>query len=192
MLVRSLARSLARFHPILSAEENNLIGTIPSEIGLLEDLTVWGMERGNLTSTIPTEIGRLTNLVFIDLDFNELTGTLSDELLSLSSLNQLDLNNNKLSGSINGIGVFPDMEFLQLHDNFFTGTVPEGVGTFTGMTAFTLHESSISGTMPQSVCDLVVGAGNGGVLTSLIADCSTTNPNIVCDCCTDCRAPQQP
>ena len=145
------------------------------------------MERGKLTSTIPTEIAKLTNLIFLDFDFNELTGTLTSELLSLSSLTQLDLNDNQLSGSINGIGVFPNMTFLQLHGNAFTGTVPEAVGTFTKLGAFTLHESNISGTMPTSVCNLRASANLGGILTSLIADCSEPNPNVICDCCTDCR-----
>jgi Leucine-rich repeat (LRR) protein len=145
------------------------------------------MERGGLTSTIPTEVGLMTNLIFIDLDFNALTGSLSSELLSLSSLTQLDLNNNQLTGSIEGIGVFPELQFLQLHDNLFTGTVPEGVGTFSNLAAFTLHETEISGVMPQSVCDLLATEGNGGVLGSLIADCSLPNPDIECTCCTDCR-----
>ena len=49
---------------------------IPTEMALLTDLVIWGMEQGGLTSTIPTEIGTMTNLVFIDFDFNELTGPL--------------------------------------------------------------------------------------------------------------------
>ena len=72
------------------------------------------MERGGLTSTIPTEIEALTNLVFLDLDFNQLEGSLTTQLLSLRSLEQLDLNNNRFTGSIDGIGVFPNMMFLQL------------------------------------------------------------------------------
>lgn len=169
-------------------EENNLIGTIPTEIGLLSDLAIWGMERGGLTGTIPTEVGLLTNLIFIDLDFNELSGSLSSELLSLSSLTQLDLNNNELTGSISGIGGFPEMEFLQLHDNFFTGTVPEALGSYSNLVAFTLHETSISGAMPTGVCDLLLTEPNGGVLASLIADCGGPSPDITCACCTDCRA----
>ena len=171
----------------LEFEENNLVGTIPTEIGLLSDLAIWGMERGGLTGSIPTHVGMLTNLIFIDLDFNSLTGSLSSELLSLSSLTQLDLNNNQLTGSISGIGVFPEMEFLQLHDNFFTGTIPPSLGDSTRLAAFTLHETEIGGVMPQSICDLLVTAGNGGVLGSLIADCTEPDPDIVCTCCTDCR-----
>jgi hypothetical protein len=129
-------------------------------------------------------------LIFIDFDFNRLTGSLTTQLLSLSSLTQLDINNNMLTGSINGIGVFPNMTFLQIHANKFTGTVPEGVGSFSNLGAFTLHETSISGTMPQSVCDLRPGADGGGKLTSLIADCSLPNPNVICPCCTDCRQAQ--
>jgi len=163
------------------------VGIIPTEIALLSGLQVWGMERGGLTGPIPTEVGMLTNLVFIDLDFNQLTGSLIPELLSLHSLLTLDINDNLMTGSIEGIGVWPSMEFLQLHNNSFTGTVPEAMGTYSNLTVFTLHESSISGTMPDSVCNLLRTAGRGGVLDSLIADCGGLNPNIVCPCCTNCR-----
>ena len=132
--------------------------------------------------------GLLTNLIFIDLDFNKLTGSLTSELLSLSSLTQLDINDNQMTGSISGIGVFPSMEFLQLHNNSFTGTVPNAVGAYTNLEAFTLHESNITGRMPPSVCGLLRNTSViGGVLDSLIADCGGLDPDIVCDCCTDCR-----
>lgn len=145
------------------------------------------MERGGLEGKIPTEVGLLTNLIFIDLDFNQLTGSLHSELLSLSSLTQLDINDNQMTGSVSGIGVFPAMEFLQLHNNSFTGTVPEAVGTYSKLEAFTLHESRITGTMPLSVCGLLRNVSLGGVLDSLIADCGGLEPEIMCECCTDCR-----
>ena len=166
-------------------EENNLVGVIPTEIGLLSDLAVWGMERGGLTSTIPTEIGRLSNLIFLDLDFNQLTGSLPDELYTLTDLTQLDVNDNQLTGSINNMGVFLAMEFLQLHANDFTGTVSSGIGNFTNLAAFTLHETLISGEIPPEVCSLFTPPG---ILTTLIADCGGPSPNIECSCCTDCRS----
>jgi hypothetical protein len=145
------------------------------------------MQEGGLTSTIPTEVGLLTNLSVLDLDFNDLTGTLSTELLGLTSLTQLDLNDNRLSGSINGIGNFLEMEWLQLSRNLFTGTVPVAVGSFLSLSVFTLHETSIGGIMPEEVCGLLASRGTGGNLTALVSDCNGAPPDIVCTCCTSCR-----
>ena len=36
----------------IGTEENNLVGTLASEIALLPELAVWGMERGGLTGMI--------------------------------------------------------------------------------------------------------------------------------------------
>lgn len=169
-------------------EENNLVGTIPSELGLLNELVIWGMERGNLTGTIPSEMGQLEKLIFIDLDFNQLTGTLPESLYNLVNLTQLDLNNNFLSGDVAGIGVFSELEFLQLHANSFSGTIPDAVGSFTRLSTFTLHETNFTGSIPPGLCDLV----DNGTLTSLIADCGGDTPEITCECCTDCRFVEDP
>ena len=96
----------------LYIELNNLVGTIPTEIALLQELDHLGNGTWWTSGKIPTEIGFLTKLTFLDLDFNKLTGSLSSQLLSLSSLTQLDLNDNLMTGSIDGIGVFPNMDFL--------------------------------------------------------------------------------
>ena len=141
------------------------------------------MEQGNLSGNIPSEIGKLKEIIFIDLDFNSLTGTLPTSLYNLLNLTQLDLNNNMLSGNVAGLGVFTDLEFLQLHSNLFTGTIPDGVGSFTGLSTFTLHETAFTGTVPLGLCALV----DSGTLTSLIADCGADTPEITCECCTDCR-----
>lgn len=170
-------------------EQNNLVGTIPTEMGVLTDLRIWGMERGDLSGRIPSEIGNLSNLIFLDLDFNDLTGSIPTELFTLTTLTQLDLNNNHLTGDVAQIGVFEDLQFLQLHNNDFTGEIPPSTGALTGLGTFTLHNTFFSGTMPTTVCDLL--ATNGGQLTSLIADCAApapgVDPEIFCDCCTDCR-----
>lgn len=175
---------------MLSPEENNLVGTIPTEIGLLSDLAIWGMERGGLTGNIPSEIGQLSGLIFLDLDFNDLSGSLPTEIYLLTGLTQFDVNNNRLSGNIDQIGVFEQLEFLQIHANLFTGEIPPSMGGLSRMTTFTLHQTSFHGEMPASVCNLLVT--NGGLLSSLIADCAIPfnelAPEIICNCCTDCRS----
>ncbi|KAG7371742.1 RHS repeat-associated core domain containing protein [Nitzschia inconspicua] len=190
-------------------EDNNLIGTIPTEIALLKDLEFWGMERGGLTGTIPTEVGVLTNLLFIDLDFNALSGSLPTELYLLTGLTDLDLNDNQLTGNVDQIGVLVNLEFLQLHGayslihgkdgwmdisparltlflldvtaNEFAGTIPEDMGNLILMRTLTIHRTSFSGIMPESVCSL--RDINGGNLQSLIAECNDIpgiGPQIEC------------
>ena len=59
-------------------ENNNLEGSIPSEISSLTQLESWAMEQGRLQSTIPASIFQLTNLLLLDLDFNFLTGKVTE------------------------------------------------------------------------------------------------------------------
>lgn len=96
------------------------------------------------------------------------------------------MNDNQLTGNIHQIGVFTEMEFLQLHDNGFTGTVPPEVGNFAKLEVFTLHQTDISGVMPTEVCALFDPAF--GILSTMIADCNGVEADIICDCCTDCRS----
>ena len=67
-----------------------------------------------IRQTIPTEVGLLQNLVILDFDFNVLSGSLPNELSNLKRLTQLDMNNNFLTGSLSSIiRNFPLMEFMQ-------------------------------------------------------------------------------
>lgn len=66
-------------------------------------------------------------------DFNRLTGTIPSEILALTALEQLDLNDNRLTGTVEGVTNLVNLNFLQLHNNFFTGTVPSGIGAFSSL-----------------------------------------------------------
>lgn len=111
------------------AENNNLSGTIPVEIGVLKNLASLTLEQGEISGQIPTSIMHLSKLVVIDLDFQRLTGTIPDGIYSLSNLVELDLNGNQLTGSISTqIGNLSALYFIQLQDNKLTGTLPTELG----------------------------------------------------------------
>ena len=92
--------------------------TIPSEIGLLTQLTALSVPFTGLSGTIPSTMGNLVRLTQLGLSYNQLSGTIPSTLGNLSQLRSLHLNNNaQLSGplpaslcSLPGIEINADYE----------------------------------------------------------------------------------
>lgn len=103
------------------------------------------------------------------------TGEIPQELYSLTNLRQLDLNSNNLEGQVNGLERLKKLQFLQFHENKFTGQVPSGLGGLLELRVLTTYLNQFNNTIPDSICQH--RDYNGGNLTTLIADCP-------CSCCT--------
>lgn len=111
---------------LIELPENNLMGSLVSEIFALRSLQVLTMD-GNLkiTGTIPSLIGDLMDLEFIDMDTNALTGSLPSELWQLSKMRVIDLNSNEFTGTLSPeIRNLVDLNVLQLENNKLTGPIP--------------------------------------------------------------------
>lgn len=101
---------------------NNLIGTIPPEIGLLSEVDEIQMYRNQLNGEIPSEIGQLNKLTILALDNNQLSGTIPTQIGNLNNLEILILNNNLLSGPIPAeVGDLNNLTDLFLFNNQLTG-----------------------------------------------------------------------
>jgi Leucine-rich repeat (LRR) protein len=76
----------------LNLASNNLVGTIPSEIGNFTSITSLDLSSNTLTGSIPTELANLTTLTALDLSTNSLTGPLPQWLsdMAISSFNVTD------------------------------------------------------------------------------------------------------
>ena len=129
--------------------ENNLIGTLPGELGGLAQLTrleLWG---NSLTGTIPPELGGLTQLRALTLNDNSFTGAVPPELGDLTQLKWLILHENSLTGTIPPkLGGLAQLEALILHDNSLTGTIPPELGSLEQLQALSLQGNSFTGTIP--------------------------------------------
>ena len=100
---------------------NQLAGSIPPELGNLEELERLYLAHNQLTGEIPPELGNLTNLIELALDHNQLTGEIPPELGNLINLYGLFLNHNRLTGEIlSELGNLINLEELWLGNNQLT------------------------------------------------------------------------
>ena len=148
---------------------NDLAGTIPGEIGLLEALDYLGLDGNELTGPIPPELGNLTALNSLNLHNNQLTGPIPPELGNLTALNSLDLHNNQLTGSIpSELGNRHASRFLHLNlsGNRLAGPIPPELGNLENLLSLFLTGNELTGSIPPELGNLTALesldlAGNG-------------------------------
>ena len=125
-----------------------MTGSLPSELGLLEDLNkifIWN--EPSVTGTLPDTLQNLKQLTYIDFTVtglsgslpnwidqwssmtffsfskNQLTGSFPDALLSMTNLAILAVDDNFMTGDISLLDDLVELTGLYLDDNGFTGTL---------------------------------------------------------------------
>ena len=92
-------RTTLRFDSVNGTDETIGI-TIPSEIGLLTQLTHLSLGGRQLTGTIPSSISQLSLLTLLSFYNNKLTGPIPSSISQLTLLNTLYFDSNHLTGQI--------------------------------------------------------------------------------------------
>jgi hypothetical protein len=143
----------------LSLHRNQLSGDIPAELGNLANLQGIILEFNQLTGTIPVQLGNLTNLINLDLQWNQLTGNIPTELGNLTDLEGLDLRWNQLTGNIPiELGNLANLEGLSLnhnhHNNQLTGNIPAELGNLIDLATFNINSNMLIGAIPMSLINL--------------------------------------
>ncbi|MEN8218677.1 MAG: leucine-rich repeat domain-containing protein [Pseudomonadota bacterium] len=139
----------------LHLSDNELTGSIPSELGNLSNLSDLNLSDNELTGSIPSELGNLSNLRYLHLSSNELTGSIPSELGNLSNLRYLFLSFNDLTGTIpRELGNLNKLWWLNLHYNELTGTIPRELGNLSNLTQLWLHSNELTGTIPSELAKL--------------------------------------
>ncbi len=134
---------------------NNLSGSLTSELGYLEELAVLRVDRNQLTGTIPPAVGMLTRLQHLVLSSNQLTGVIPPELGQLAGLEELALSINRLSGSIPAeLGDLAGLTSLSLSVNELTGPIPVELGRLEQLTSLRLDQNRLSGPIPPELSGL--------------------------------------
>jgi len=113
------------------------------------------LANNNLSGTLPPELGDLEQLSILNLNWNELSGALPSELSSLQSLYLLDCSSNQLSGSLpSSLGSLTNLQYCYLNSNQFSGEIPPELGNLPNIISLSLYNNQLSGTIPLALCNL--------------------------------------
>ena len=131
--------------------------TIPTEIGLLTQLTFLRLFEDGLSGTLPSEVGLLTQLSVLFIVNNSLTGTIPSQLGQLSQLTFLNLGMNHFNGTIpeSLLINMTNLEGLSLSSNALTGSIPTSLSLLTKLTWLSFVDMEVTGSIPSELCSSV-------------------------------------
>ena len=139
----------------LQIHTNNLKGSIPPELGDLDNLQILNFYGNQLSGSIPPKLGNLSNLTTLYLSDNQLTGTIPPGLGNLSNLQILSFNGNQLRGNIPPeLGNLSSLVGLYLKANQLSGTIPPRLGNLASLMELYLSENQLSGSIPPELGNL--------------------------------------
>lgn len=104
-------------------DRNNLEGTMPGELGLLDSLELFSAAGNSISGSIPTRIEKLSSLRILHLSDNQMTGSIPTSFGELHNLEEVHLEGNILTGDLNHIAGLEKLKFLYLDDNAFSQKV---------------------------------------------------------------------
>jgi len=162
----------------ITAVNNNLTGTLSSEIFRLPSLERIELKSNMLHGTIPSIVSELDNLAILDLSQNSLTGVVPDIYMESKTMRYLNLGDNNLNGGIpefqrllgyieihlnrneltgnipESISVLSSLKVLDFRDNSLNGTIPTGISTMESLERILLNGNNLSGSIPHQVKNL--------------------------------------
>ncbi|KAK3437698.1 hypothetical protein EUGRSUZ_C02282, partial [Eucalyptus grandis] len=139
----------------LALSDNNLVGNIPSSIGGLESLQRLYVDNNHLEGPIPNEICYLTNLGELVLWQNRISGLIPNCIGNLSNLQKFLLSSNNMTSVIPvSLWSLQELIFLNLSLNSFNGGLPLEIGKMRAMNSIDLSWNQLTGTIPSSIQEL--------------------------------------
>ncbi len=136
---------------------NNLVGSIPAEIGNLSQLFRLDLSDNNLSGILPDAITNLTDLVQLELYNNAFTGSIPANIGNLNKLSYFDASVNRFSGSIPpSIGAMIPLTHLNLYNNELSGSIPTQIGSLSNLHLLNLSSNQLSGSIPDKLENLTM------------------------------------
>ncbi|KAA8547165.1 hypothetical protein F0562_003569 [Nyssa sinensis] len=132
----------------LSVPNSQLLGSIPSNLGMLQHLRNLNLSNNSINGSIPLSLFDASELRTLDLANNLISGELPELIGGLTSLEFLNLSDNALAGNIpENLTTLYNLTVLSLKNNYFSGCLPTG---FDFVEVLDLSSNLITGSLPPN------------------------------------------
>ena len=141
----------------LRLQRTSLVGTIPTEIGKLEKLEELRTELTFLSGTIPTELAGIQSLSHFSLLYQPLMkGNIPTELFLLTNITNFQIQSceNLRLESLQWIHQLTNAIGIFINDIPLRDTIPTEIGLLTKLTRLEFYNAEMRGTIPSEVFGL--------------------------------------
>ncbi len=136
----------------LLLDNNNLVGTLPESLGVLNRVGTLSLANNALSGSLPASLGYMNDLRYLRLNNNQLSGPLPEAWTHADILVELRLGTNQLSGQIpEWMGQKEDLQVLGLSGNQFSGPVPASLADLPALDQLLLQNNQLSGVLPEAL-----------------------------------------
>lgn len=159
----------------LDLGRNRFYGQLPDEIGLLTELQQLRLNEQFLSGTMPSTLGALTSLDFFIIMNNNISGPLPESVGNMTALANFRFYNNSMTGALpNSLGALTAMENFGAHYNLFTGSINYDLfANWSSLGSLLLHNNFFTGELPdEQIWSLpnLIEIGLGSNLTGSIPE----------------------
>ncbi|XP_074295598.1 leucine-rich repeat receptor protein kinase HPCA1 [Silene latifolia] len=129
-------------------DSNQLTGTIPSTLGLVQSLEVLRLDRNSLSGEVPSNLNNLTSIVELNLGHNRFTGPFPN-LAGMDSLSYVDLSSNMFdeSEAPKWFSSLSSLTTLMAEFGSLQGAVPQKLFSAPQIQQVKLRNNSFNGTL---------------------------------------------
>ncbi|XWS33560.1 hypothetical protein CRYUN_Cryun22dG0093700 [Craigia yunnanensis] len=132
----------------LSLPNCQLLGSIPSDLGMIQHLQNLDLSNNSLNGSLPFSIFNATQLRFLDLSNNLISGVIPETIGRLQNLQSLNLSDNALAGTLPAtLTTIQNLTVVSLKTNYFSGNLPTG---FQFVQVLDLSSNLLDGSLPPN------------------------------------------
>ena len=152
---------------------NQLIGTLPTELSLIQMGVVFLFHGNEFSGSLPTALHQLGQLSTLTVNDNRLSGRLP---VLPQSMVEFTANINMLTGSLLNLALLPNLQVADLSHNALTGSLPANIAAVTTLQELLLLGNLLTGQLPESIgniSSLVYISVDSNMLTGLFTCCQS-------------------